>query len=207
MHMKLLPRNDIGFTLIELLICLVIVGVLLTMVVPVSHHQMLTGEMVGTLSNMRQLHLATAAMTLDAAAKDEGIEWTMLASHGKTAPVSLATYLDALVKNNYLTKADLRKLLSPRGEELAENELTARNIAFKIFQVDRESPSDQPLFITANWEPSALTNDAPYGKKGFVVLAKGGSGGIYKRPNDVTSTNIFPAGERDGHAYRYVTLE
>jgi hypothetical protein len=90
---------------------------------------------------------------------------------------------------------------------LAENDLTARSIAFKIFQVDEASPSDQPLFITANWEHSALTNDAPYGKKGFVVFAKGGSGGIYKRPNDVTSTNIFPAGKKDGHAYRYVTLQ
>jgi len=63
--MKPPPKTVSGFSLIELLICLVVIGVLITLAVPASHHQRVTGEMVGTLSNMRQLHLATETMSLE----------------------------------------------------------------------------------------------------------------------------------------------
>jgi prepilin-type N-terminal cleavage/methylation domain-containing protein len=207
--MKLLFRNAVGFTIIELLVCIVIIGVFISLLIPkVTDGDTVRGEMVGVLSQMRQLHLATQVMALDTkAAKGEGMEWTMLASHGRAVPVSLAAYFDALVKNNYLTRSDLRKLLSAPGKQPTEDDLTARSIAFKIFQVDGQSPSDQPLFVTANWQPTGLTDHAPYGKKGFVVFAKGGSGGIYKRPTDVTSPNLFPPASQDSHPYRYLTLE
>ncbi len=61
--------------------------------------------------------------------------------------------------------------------------------------------------MTANWQPNGLTYNPPYGKKGFLVFTKNGSGGIYRRPADVTSTNIFPTGTKDGHAYRYEILK
>jgi prepilin-type N-terminal cleavage/methylation domain-containing protein len=206
--MKLPFRKSFGFTIIELLVCIVVIGVLIVMSLPRASVELVQGQKTGTLSNARQLHLATQTMALDTfSAGGNGMDWTMQASRGRTTAVPLATYFDALTKNNYLTKSDLDKLLTAPGIGPKGSEPTARNICFKIFQVDGPSPSDQPLFVTANWQSTGLTRDDPYGKTGFVVFAKGGSGGIYKRPSDVTNPNIFPTGSKDGHPYSYLTLE
>jgi prepilin-type N-terminal cleavage/methylation domain-containing protein len=206
--MKLLPRNAAGFTLVELLVCIAVIGVLIYMSIPQGTFCGPRGQMTGTLSNARQLHLATQTMALDTfSAGGNGMDWTMQASRGRTSAVPLAAYFDALTKNNYLTKSDLNKLLTAPGIGPKGSEPTARNICFKIFQVDGQSPDDQPLFVTANWQPTGLTRDDPYGKTGFVVFAKSGSGGIYKRTSDVTNPNIFPTGSKDGHPYSYLALE
>jgi prepilin-type N-terminal cleavage/methylation domain-containing protein len=204
--MKIAPTK--AFTLVELLVAIVIIAVLVFLALPRVTCGPVSGAMTGTLSNARQLHLATQTMALDTfSSGGDGMEWTMMKSKGKTIPASLATYFDALVRNNYLSKADLQKLLTAPGRSPAKNALIAANICFKFFQVDEDSPPDQPLLVTANWQPTGLTSDSPYGKKGFVVFTKGGSGGVYSRPADVTSTNIFPTGSKDGHPYRYIILE
>jgi prepilin-type N-terminal cleavage/methylation domain-containing protein len=205
--MKLFFRKPHGFALIELLVCIVVVGVLGWTLVLFTGHALMMGQMTGTLNNARQLHFATETMTRDTkAAKGNGMEWTMMVLNGKTTPVSLAAYLDRFVQQNYLTKADVRILLCAPGKCPADD-CSASKIAFKIFQFDDASPADQPFVVTANWTPMGLESGAPYGRKGFVVFAKGGSGGIYRRPEDATSPSIFPTGSKDGHAYRYVTLE
>jgi hypothetical protein len=192
----------------ELLVCIVVVGILGWMLVLFTSHALLEGQMTGTLNNARQLHLATETMALETyRAGGEGMDWTMLVSHGKTSPVSLAAYFETLVKNNYLTKHVLRKLLSAPGKQPMEDDLSARSIAFKVFQTNEESPWNQPLFVTANWQSTGLTDDAPYRKMGFVVFAKGGSGGIYNRSSDVTDTHLFPPAIQGSHPYRYITLE
>jgi prepilin-type N-terminal cleavage/methylation domain-containing protein len=202
--MKLLFKKASGFTRLELLVCLLVIGVLAVLAIPRLASMAGIGRSVGgPLGNARQLQLAIQTMSLDTySSGGNGMEWTMLASHGKVTPVSLETFFRALVDNHYLTRADLVKLLTAPGKEPTESDLTARNIAFKFFQVDEDSPADQPLMVTANWQPTGLTDDAPYGKKGFVVFDKGGKGGIYKRPGDATDPKIFPSGSKDGHPYR-----
>lgn len=204
-------RSSSAFTLIELLVVISIIGILATLAVPAVQNALVQGQMTGTLSNARQLHLATQNMSLDTfTAGGDGLNWTTTNNgDGTSTPVSLQVYFDALTNNNYLTQADLKKLLSAPGKTPQNNAFNAQNIAFKIFEVTDNSPSDQPFVVTANWAQSGLTNDSPYAKKGFVVFKKGGDGGIYKRVQDATSTNIFPPAGTDagdGATYSYQTL-
>jgi len=208
-NMKLIRKTS-AFTLIELLVVISIIGILATLAVPAVQNALVQGQMTGTLSNARQLHLATQTMSLDTfSAGGDGMEWTSTNNNGTTTPASISTYFGALTNNNYLTESDLKKLTTAPGRGPGNNAPSAQNICFKIFGVQESSPSDQPLFVTANWSSQNLTTDSPYGKKGFVVFAKGGSGGIYKRTSDVTSTNIFPKTGQggEGTTYNYTTLQ
>lgn len=207
MNMKPPSSKVAGLTLVEALICVVILGVLVTMMIPSRSGTVCGGGLLtGTLNNARQLQIATQQMTLDTQANGgNGLEWTMLATKGKTTPVSLAAYFDALVKTNYLSREDLRKLLAMPGQAAPEN-LTAESISFAIFQFDDRSPSDQPFVVTRNWTRAGLNGDVPPGKKGFVVFTKSGSGGIYVRPAEVKDPKVFPQGTKEGSPYSYVTL-
>lgn len=152
-------------------------------------------------------------LTLDTmASKEDGIQWTMWAAAGK-APVSipLATFLGALTKDGYLTEADLRKVLTAPDIGPGEDPITADDIAFKFYEVEEMSPSDQVFVTTRNISPpdGAMEEGVnPYGTKGFVYFTKGGGGGVRVRGKDATSREVFPMGQpKDGAAYRYVVLK
>ena len=163
--------------------------------------------MTGTLSNARQMHLATQTMSLDTInAGGDGMEWTSTNNAGSTQPATVSQYFQALTNNNYLTEQDLKKLVTAPGKGPGNSQPTGQNSCFKFFQVDEASPSDQPLLVTANWSTGSLASENPYGKKGFVVFAKGGSGGVFRRVQDITSTNIFPSGTINGQTYHNNTL-
>jgi len=206
--MKRLPENARAFTLVELLVILVIVGFLISLAIPRVIICSTSGQLTSCLANARSLQMATAMMSLDTAnSGGNGMDWTMLSTKGKTTPVSLAAYFAALIDNNYLTRAELRKLLTAPGVTPQGNQFSADSIAFKFFQFDHIAPPDQPFIVTANWQDRHLTDAAPYGKKGFVYFTKGGDGGIKTRPTDAASPNIFPIGSKDGHPYSDVTLK
>jgi len=203
-----LRRKPSAFTLIELLIVISIIGILATMAVPAVNNALVQGQMTGTLSNARQLHMVTQQMSLDNFNAGEGIQWTMdtstsSGSSGGT-PVSLSTYFGALTNNGaYLQPKELTKLLTAPGVNPQSGSLSANNIAFKIFAVSENSPSDQPFVVTKNWNNKSLdANTSPYAKKGFVLFTKGGGGGIYKLAS-ASSTNIFPTTGSDGVTYNY----
>jgi hypothetical protein len=164
--------------------------------------------MTGVLANARSLQTATTMMSLDTANTDRnGMDWTMLSTKGKTTPVSLAAYLHALTDENYLSVAELRKLLTAPDVTPQGNQFSSQPIAFKFFQFDSTAPVDQPFIVTANWQDRHLTDAAPYGKKGFVYFTKGGDGGAKTRPTDAANPNIFPTGSKDGHPYSTITLK
>jgi prepilin-type N-terminal cleavage/methylation domain-containing protein len=206
--MKFVPKNTGAFTLVELLVVIVIVGVLALLLMPQISRTIGSGRSTtSAIANARGLQTATTMMALDtASAGGNGMDWTMWSSKGRTTPVSLAAYFAALTDNNYLTVAELRKLLTAPGVTPQGNQLSSEPVAFRFFQFDHTAPSDQPFIVTANWQDRHLTDAAPYSKKGFVYFTKGGDGGAKTRPTDAASPNIFPAGSKDGHPYSYVIL-
>jgi prepilin-type N-terminal cleavage/methylation domain-containing protein len=206
-----LPRKASAFTLVELLVVIVILGALGFLLMPQMSRTVCggSGQMTSILANARSLQIATTMMSLDTEnSGGNGMDGTMLSTKGKTTPVSLAAYFDALVKNNYLTMPELKKLLTAPGIGPGPDAPTADNIAFRIFQFDHTAPADQPVIVTANWQDGHLTDHPPYGKKGFVYFTRGGDGGVKTRPTDAASPSIFPTGrDKAGHPYSTVTLE
>jgi prepilin-type N-terminal cleavage/methylation domain-containing protein len=200
-------RTPAAFTLIELLVVISIIAILASLAIPAVTGALVKGQLVQTMNNGRQIQLATQMMTLDTQnAGGDGLEWTSTNSSGGTEAVSLSVYFAALTNNNYLTQADLRKVLSAPGKAVTGATFGSGNIAFKIFEVNEQSPSDQVLLVTANWAQGGLTSDAPYAKKGFVFYTKSGEGGMRTRPQDAPSTTIFPKDQ--GHtSYNYNTLQ
>jgi prepilin-type N-terminal cleavage/methylation domain-containing protein len=197
--MKTPRAKTAAFTVVEMLVVLAILAVLVWMAIPMVSDR--GSSRVGALSNARQLHMVTQQMSLDNFNAGKGLQWTTKIANGKAEPVPLAEYFSALTNSNaYLTDRELRKLLAMDGKGPGPWAAPdAENIAFRIFAVSEESPSDQPFIVTANWKGGVLTNEKPYGKKGFVVFTKGGGGGIYKTP----SASIFPHDPK----YHYETLK
>ncbi len=61
---------------------------------------------------------------------------------------------------------------------------TEENCAFKVFLVKKDDPADTVFLVSKNYTYNTPLNDPnakPFGDKGFVVIRKDGSGGIFKK--------------------------
>ena len=149
------------------------------------------GLMTQTLSNMRQLQLATSAMAQDGVAMtNPGLGWP-----GDTG----GTFSNWVrhVSPEYLGKADLCKLLSAPGFSIKTNTIpTSNSAAVLMYAVSTNSPSDAIFLTTANFTNtptgglSPLPSAKPYGDKGFVVFRSGGDGAILKANQAGRTNNI-----------------
>ena len=185
--MKNIKRSLQAFTLIELLVVISIIAILASLAVPAVSSALVRGQMTQTLNNARQLTLATQTMSIDTTTAGSGVSWT---TGTNNSPLTVSTFSTELINGKYLTAQDLRKIFAAPGVIINDTNFTAANIAFAIMNTTEASPSDQPFVITKNWVSGALTTNAPYGDKGFVVFRKGGDGGVYNRPTDVTNANV-----------------
>jgi type II secretory pathway pseudopilin PulG len=139
------------------------------------------GQMTQTLSNMRQLQLATSAMAQDGiATTNANLGWP-----GDTGG-TFSNWVQH-VSPEYLGKADLCKLLSAPKFVIKTNAIpTSNSAAVLMYAVSTNSPADAVFLTTANFtntpegglppSPSAK----PYGDEGFVVFRSGGDGAILK---------------------------
>jgi prepilin-type N-terminal cleavage/methylation domain-containing protein len=114
-----LRRKPSAFTLIELLIVISIIGILATMAVPAVNNALVQGQMTGTLSNARQLHMVTQQMSLDNFNAGEGIQWTVdtSSSSGSSSggtPISLSAYFNALTNQGAYLQPRNSRSFSPR---------------------------------------------------------------------------------------------
>ena len=198
--MKPAPPKNSAITLLEVLVIIVVLSVLVIFAIPTVSSGPSCSLLTGTLNNARQLHLAIQTMTLDTFnSGGNGIEWTSIVSKGKaTKPATVAELFHALIDNNYLSKNDLKKLITAPGKGPGSADPTAANSCFRFFQVEEDCPSDQPLLVTINWQDRKLTNDLPYGRRGFVVFSKGGAGKIGHQ-KDAENAVTFPYMEGNYH--------
>jgi len=178
-----------AFTLIELLVVISIIAILAALAIPAVSSALVRGQMTQTLNNARQLHLATQTMSMDTTTAGDGVSWTF----SNTTVLTVPTFSQALTDGKYLTAPDLRKIYAAPGVNVSGTNFTAAGIAFKIFQTQESSPSDQPFVITRNWESlgAGLGTNTPYADKGFIMFRKGGDGGVFSRPADAKNTNII----------------
>ena len=185
--MKPFPHSLRAFTLIELLVVISIIAILASLAIPAVSSALTRGQMTQTLNNARQLTLATQTMSIDTTAAGSGVSWTVGTNN---QPLTVATFSQALTDGKYLTGSDLQKIYAAPGVIVNNTNFTATGIAFNIYSTSEASATDQPFVITRNWQAGALTTNPPYGDKGFIVFRKGGDGGTYSRPTDVTAPSV-----------------
>lgn len=190
-------RTQAGFTWIEFLVCLVVIGVLIALTLPGTSGSGLSGgRMTQSLSNMKQLQLATQQMALDGQTTgNKNLGWP-----GDTGS-SFARWTTVLVQENYLSKQDLAKLLSAPGIVVSPDNIpTVNTTAVLVYAVSAKSPENTVFLSTANFTNTPtggvppVKSAKPYGEKGFIVFRKGGDGAILRpRQTGPQYTNIIGA--------------
>ncbi|CAN5769387.1 hypothetical protein BH09VER1_BH09VER1_45860 [soil metagenome] len=187
------PRADSGNTLLEILIVIAVVGILYAMCLPRSGG-LTKSPQTQTLSNMKQLHLATQQMAMDGTTTGN----TNLGWPGDTGG-SFATWASNLVSGGYLSTNDLCKLLSAAGRLTPPGHLPlTNNTAVLLYAVRASTPGDAVFLSTANFTNTPTgglpptADSKPYGNKGFVIFHRAGDGVILaNRQTGTNYTNII----------------
>lgn len=186
-----------AFTLIELLVVISIIGILAALALPAITGALVKGQQTQTLSNMKQLHLATQQMALDATTTgDTNLGWP-----GDIGG-QFNTWATNLLGGSYLSANDFAKLLSAPGVIVPAGQSNAAptKSALVVYSVTENSDGGTVFLSTANFTNSATggtpptANAKPYGQKGFIVFRKAGDGAILQqRQVGAAYTNIIGA--------------
>jgi type II secretory pathway pseudopilin PulG len=176
---------------VELLVILALIAILIFLALPTISCGPVSGVMTQRLSNMKQLHLATQQMALDAGANNNtNIGWP-----GDIGG-SFSNWTGQLLDGNYLSRKDLCKLLSaPRMRVAMDDPFVTNNTAALVYAVSTNSPDDAVFLSSSNFTntPSGGVlnpKDKSHDNKGFVVFRKAGDGTILQ-VRQAGQTNII----------------
>jgi len=187
-------KRSSAFTLIELLVVISIIAILASLALPAITGALARGQMTQTLSNMKQLHLASQQMALDATTTgDTNLGWP-----GDTGG-SWAGWATNMVGGNYMTTNDFKKMISAPGViPTSDDPGSPGKSAVVVYSVSENSEGATVFLSSANFTNSAsggtkpAATAKPYGDKGFIVFRKAGDGNVLQaRQTGSTYTNII----------------
>jgi len=190
-------KRSSAFTLIELLVVISIIAILASLAIPAVTGALARGQMAQTLSNMKQLHLATFNMDLDNQQAGAASGWPGASNTTMTTALAWAA---ALTNGNYLKTTELGKLLSAQTLQ-ATNTTSTNGWAITVYD-SAGSDDNGTVFLTTknvSFAAAAVSGSAaptasakPYGDKGFVIFRRGGDGQILQArfwTNTMSTTN------------------
>ena len=180
-----------AFTLIELLVVISIIAILASLALPAITGALTRGQATQTMSNARQIYVATLNMAADGQTTgDTNLVWP-----GDSASSSWSTWATALTTGGYLSTNDFNKMLNAQGVSRPANTAPTASTpsALSIYKVKDSSPMQAIFISSANFVtpgtalvPAAL----PFGAKAFVAFRRGGDGLVYQGAQ-ATNTTLF----------------
>lgn len=177
-----------AFTLIELLVVISIIAILASLAIPAVSGALVRAQLSQSLSNSRQLSLASYSLAMDSVATGDA---TM---PGWPSTNSFSTWVEQLT-NAGLGTNDILKLLTASSVGPRTWPPSVNDIAYNVYAVNDSSIGETIFLTTRNWDASAPApldrNATPYGDKGFVVFRKGGDGAIYTARQATNQISFF----------------
>lgn len=189
--------NRHGFTRTELVVALAVVGVLAVLAIPAMPGGLVKGKFTSTLSNEKQIWVATSNMADDGiSTENKSIGWPGDLVASGTMQCKATDFVKVLIKNNYLKAGDL-KIFSAQGvmpfKGSNVNKFSAtpgpnNNCAFTIYCI-QQSDTGSSIFLstinaTLNVSSTTFSLDkyaAPFSDEGYVVIHKEGSGVVFRK--------------------------
>jgi prepilin-type N-terminal cleavage/methylation domain-containing protein len=180
-----------AFTLIELLVVISIIAILAALALPAITGALTRGQASQTMSNARQLYVATFNMAADGQTTGD----TNLCWPGDSGSPSWNTWATGLTSGGYLSTNDFNKMLNAQGvsRPASTAPTAATPSALSVYQVKDSSPMQSIFVSSANFVTpgTALVATAlPFGNKAFVVFRRGGDGLVYQG-SQATNTTLF----------------
>jgi len=187
--MKLIKRLT-AFTLIELLVVISIIAILASLALPAITGALTRGQATQTMSNSRQLYVASFNMAADGiTTSDTNLVWP---GDGKA---DWSSWSGGLVGGGYMTTNDFNKMLIAPGLARPANTTvtSATPSALTVYAIAEASPMNAIFITSKNFVTPGTpleTAAKPYGNKSFVVFRKGGDGMVYQG-NQATNSGLF----------------
>ncbi|HEY2124827.1 MAG TPA: prepilin-type N-terminal cleavage/methylation domain-containing protein [Chthoniobacterales bacterium] len=206
-------KSPSAFTLVEMLVVIAIIATIAAFALPAITGALTRGQLAQAVSNARQVHLATFAMTTDGTQTgDPKFAWPgdLFNAAAPAKITTVADFVTRLVDNDYLKAGDLKVFAAPGitpwvGTYTAPPDANSTgnfapafngntNCAFKIYKVTDRDPGNTIFLATKNFTytdaVAISTTTTPFGDKGFVIFHKGGDGTFYKK-QQATNKNLL----------------
>lgn len=206
---KLWRRVNVrAFTLIELLVVIAIIAILAAVLTPAVTDALTRGKMTGVMNNGRSIYLSLFAKDTEDPVFNTGSPYpNSVGSSGGAFEFDNSTDYFIYVITNKIMNVDFSFFSAPGilpAKSTDEADFTDINNAWCITaDIGDSTPDGAPLLFTRNLNimstdddlTTALSDKDPFGKKGVVVVTKGGSSMSLKGDtlvdnfNSVNSTN------------------
>ena len=186
---KLWRRINVrAFTLIELLVVIAIIAILAAVLTPAVTDALTRGKMTGVMNNGRSIYLSLFAKDTEDPVFNSGSPFPKSQASGATFYFPTSTEYFKWIITNKVMNVDFSFFSAPNIEPYKSTDptgFTEQNNAWCITaDVNDSTPDGAPLLFTRNlninklnYTPlyDALSDNNPFGKKGVVVVTKGGS--------------------------------
>jgi len=175
--------NKSGFTLIELLVVIAIIAILAGLLFPAVQKALSRGRETATKSNGRGIYQALLAVDIDGEVLPK--------TTGNEVFENSTDYFKSAVSNNYLevTFGYFGAHGLPKTKGMDPADFTMDNNAWcMVADIGDSTHATTPVLFTRNLNISsldenlqgALTDEAPFGKRGVAVVRKDGSASFIK---------------------------